>query len=131
ANRLARGFDVDGRRGDRAPDPLCDLEGLFRWSLRQEDREFLSAKTGRYVVVAQLRPERLRDALEYGVAGEMAVGVVDVAQKVEIGHDQRQRPFEPLRTRKLLRERCGEVASVEETGLGVDARLLLQLRHAQ
>src|SRR5439155_3531697 len=90
-----------------------------------------SAEAGRYVVVAQLRPERLRDALEYGVACEVGVGVVDVAQEVEVGHDQRQRPFEPLRTGKLLCERRGEVARVEETGLGVDARLLLQRGHAQ
>ena len=32
ADRLARGLDVEGASGDRAPDPLGDLEGLFRRS---------------------------------------------------------------------------------------------------
>ena len=131
ANRLARGLDVDGRGGDCAPDPFGDLEGLFRRRLGQEDRELLTAEAGRHVVVAQLRPEGLGDSLEHGVAGEVAVGVVDVAEEVEVSHDQRHRPLEPLRARKLLRQRRREVTGVEEAGLGVDARLLLQLWDAQ
>ena len=130
-DRLARGLDVECAGGDRAPDPLGDLEGLLRRRLGKQDRELLAAEARRHVVVAQLRAEDLGDALQDGVAGEVAVGVVDVAQEVEVGHHQRQRPLEALRARELLVQGDGEVAGVEEPGLRVDARLLLQLRHAK
>ena len=130
-DRLARRLDVVELLGDRTPDPLGDLHRLLRWSLRQQDRELLAAEAGRDVVVAQLGAEDLGDALQHRVAGEVAVGVVDLAQQVEVGHDQRQRPFEALRPSELLRERRGEVARVEEARLRVDARLRLQLRHRE
>ena len=79
----------------------------------------------------QLGAEDLGDALQHRVAGEVAVGVVDLAQQVEVGHDQRHRPLEALGAPELLRQRRREVARVEEAGLGVDARLGLQLRHRQ
>ena len=96
-DRLARGVDLELALGDRAPDALGDLERLLRLGLGQQDRELLAAEAGRDVVVAQLLAEDLRDAFEDGVAGEVAIGVVDVAQQVEVGHDQRHRPVEPLR----------------------------------
>src|SRR6266508_996434 len=78
---------------------------------------------------------RIRSAISSacsgGVAGEVAVGVVDVAQEVEVGHDQRQGAFEALGAAELLVQRRGEVAGVEEAGLGVDARLGLQGRDAE
>ena len=61
----------------------------------------------------------------------MAIGVVDVAEEVEVGHDQGQRPFEALRAAELLGQRRREVASVEESRLRIDARLRLELRDAQ
>ena len=131
ANRLARGFDVDRSGCDCSPDPLGDLEGQLGRRLRQEDRELLAAEASGDVVVAQLCPERLGDALEHSVAGKVAVGVVDIPEEVEVGHDQRHRPLEPLRTRELLRQRRREVTGIEQSGLGVDARLFLQLRDAQ
>ena len=115
--------------GDGAPDALGDLERLLRRRLGQEDAELLAAEARRHVVVAQLGAEDLGDALQHRVAGEVAVGVVDVAQQVEVGHDQRQRPVEPLRAAELLGQRRGEVAGVEEARLRVDARLRLELRH--
>src|SRR5919197_449625 len=65
------------RRGDRAADALRDLERLLGRRLREEDAELLAAEAGRHVVVAELGAEDLRDALEEGVAGQMAVAVVD------------------------------------------------------
>ena len=90
---------------DRAANALGDLHGLLGWRLRQEDRELLAAEAGRHVEVAQLRAKDLCDPLQDGVACEVAVGVVDLAEQVEVGHDQRQRPLEPLCAAKLLRER--------------------------
>ena len=123
------------RRRRRAPrpraDPLGDLQRLLRARLGKQDAELLAAEPRRDVVVAQLRAEDLGDALEHGVAGEMAVRVVDVAQEVEVGHDQRERTVEALRAHDLLVERDAEVARVEEPGLRVDARLGLELGHGE
>ena len=96
ANRVARRLDVVELVCDRTADPLGDLHRLLGRCLRQEDRELLAAETGRNVVLAQLGAEDLGDALQDGVAGEMAVGVVDLAEQVEVGHDQRERPLEAL-----------------------------------
>ena len=51
-DRLARGLDVERARGNRAPDPLGDLEGLFGRRLRQQNRELLAAEPGGHVVMA-------------------------------------------------------------------------------
>ena len=61
----------------------------------------------------------------------MAEVVVDVAQKIEVGHHHRQRPVETPRTRQLVGERGGEVACVEQARLGVDARLHLEGRYCE
>ena len=131
ADRLGRGLDLELALGDGAADPLRDLHRLLGRRLRQEDRELLAAEPRRHVVVAQLLAEDLRDALEDRVAGEVAVAVVDVAQEVEVGHDQRHRPLEARCARDLGRERRREVARVVEAGLRVDARLGLELRDAE
>ena len=131
ANRLARRLDVEGPSGDRRADALRDLERLLGVRLGQQDAELLAAEPRRDVVVAQLHAEDLGDALEHGVAGEVAVGVVDVAEQVEVGHDQGERPVEAVCARNLLVQRDTEVARVEEAGLGVDPRLGLELRHAE
>ena len=128
ADRLARGLDLEEARRDRAADPVGDLERLLRRRLRQEDRELLAAEARRHVVVAQLLAEDLGDAAQDGVAGEVAVGVVDVAQQVEVGHDQRHRPLEALGAPELLLHHRREVPGVVEAGLRVDSRLGLQLR---
>ena len=128
-DRLARGLDVEARAPATARRMRSAIsKRLLRRRLRQQDRELLAAEARRDVVVAQLRAEDLGDALQDGVAGEVAVGVVDVAQQVEVGHHQRERPVEALGARQLLVQREREVPCVEEAGLRVDARLLLQLR---
>ena len=131
ADRLGCGLDLELALGDRTADALRDLHRLLGRGLRQEDRELLAAEAGRHVVVAQLLAEDLRDALQHGVTGKMAVAVVDVAQEVEVGHDQRHRALEATRARDLRGERRREVARVVEAGLRVDARLCLELRDAE
>ena len=49
--------------GGRLADPLGDLERLLGRRLRQENRELLAAEPRRDVVVPQLEPEHLGDAL--------------------------------------------------------------------
>ena len=131
ADRLARGLDVERAGRDGAADPLGDLEGLVRRRLRQEDRELFAAEAGRHVVVAQLGAEDFGDPLQHRVAREVAVGVVDVAEEVEVGHDQRHRALETARAADLLGQ-CGcKVARVEESRFRIDARFRLQGRDAQ
>ena len=130
AHGLRRGLDLELLLRNGAPDPLRDLERLVGRRLRQEDRELLAAEPRRDVVVAQLGAEDLCDALEDSVAGEVAVAVVDVAEQVEVGHDQRHRPLEARGARDLGGERRREVARVVETRLRIDPRLGLELRHA-
>ena len=131
ADRLARRLDVERAIGDLAADPLGDLHRLLGARLRQQDAELLAAEPGRDVVVPEVHPEHLGEALQNGVAGEMAVRVVDVAQEVEVGHDQRERALEPLRADDLLVQRGPEVARVEQARLRVDASFGLELRHRE
>ena len=130
-DRLARRLDLEARRGDRPADALGGLEGLLRGRLGQQDRELLAAEARRHVVVAKLRAEDVRDALQDRVAREMAVRVVDVPEQIEVGHDHGHRTLEAFRACELLAEHRGEVPGVEETRLRIDAGLLLKRRHAQ
>jgi hypothetical protein len=130
-DRLAGGLDVEVPLGDGAANPLGDLERLLGRRLGQEDRELFAAETRGDVVVAQLGAEDLRDSLQHRVAGKVAVVVVDVAEQVEVGHDQGQRALEALGAPELLLQRQREVARVEESRLRIDARLGLQRRHRE
>ena len=76
--------------------------------------------------MAKLLAEDVRDPLEDRVARQVAVVVVDLAEEVEVGHDQGERPVEALGARELLGECGGEMACVEESRLRVDAGLHLQ-----
>ena len=131
ADRLARRLDVERAIGDLAADPLGDLHRLLGARLRQQDAELLTAEPRRDVVVPEMHPEHLGEAFQNRVAGEMAVRVVDVAQEVEVGHDQRKRALEPLRADDLLVQRGPEVARVEQARLRVDASFGLELRHRE
>ena len=131
ADRLGRRFDLELALGDGATDSLRDLQRLLRRRFRQEDRELLPAEASRNVVVPELLPEDLGDALEHRVACEVAVAVVDVTQQIEVSHDQRHRPFEARGARELRGECRREVARVIQTGFRVDARFGLQLRNAE
>ena len=81
--------------------------------------------------MAELGTEDLGDPLQHGVPGQVAVAVVDVAEQVEVGHDQRQRPLEALRAAELVGQGGREVPGVEEAGLRVDAGLGLELRDGE
>ena len=94
ADRLARGLDLEDAGGDGTPDALGDLERLLASGLGKQDRELLAAEASGNVVVAKLLAEDVGDPAKDDVAREVAVRVVDVAQQVEVGHDDRHRPTE-------------------------------------
>ncbi len=100
ADRAARRVRLEHLLGHLPADALGDREGGLPVGLRQQERELLPTEPARHVVLAQLGAHDVGDPLDDGVAGEMAVGVVDLAQQVEVGHDQRQRPVEPVGPRR-------------------------------
>ena len=61
----------------------------------------------------------------------MPVGVVDVPEEIEVGHDHGHRTLEALGAGELLAEDRGEVPGVEEAGLRIDPSFLLECRHAE
>ncbi len=130
-DRLARGGDVEGALGDGATDPLGDLERLLDRRLGQQDAELLAPETGGDVVVAELGAEDLGDTAENRVAGEVPVGVVDLAQEIEVDHQHRERVAVAHCPCQLVGEHAREVTCVVETRLGIDTRLLLQAGHCQ
>ena len=130
-DRLARGRDVEGPLGDGAANPLGDLDRFLDRGLGQEDAELLAPEASGHVVVAELGAEDLGDSAENRVSGEMPVGVVDLAQEIEVDHQHRERVAVAHSPRQLVGEHTPEVTCVVETGLGIDPRLLLQPRHRQ
>ena len=130
-HRLCRGLDLERARRDDATDAVGDLERLLDRRAGQEDTELLPAEAGSQIVLAQLAPEDVRDTRQDGVAGQMAVGVVDLAQQVEVGHDHRERLAAALSATELVPEDGGEVAGVVQACLDVDAGLCLERGNAQ
>ncbi len=61
----------------------------------------------------------------------MAIGIVDVAQQVQVGHDDGQGPVKPLGAGQFTVKLFREVGMVEEAGLAVDLRFPLQGRDPQ
>ena len=131
ADRLRCRLHLELPLCDGTADSFCDLQRLLGRGLRQEDRELFAAEARRHVVVPELGAEDLGDPLEDGVARQVAVAVVDIPQEVEVGHDQRHRPLEASCACDLGGEGGREVARVVQARLRVDARLRLELRHAE
>ena len=64
---------------------------------REHDAELLAAEPAGDVEGAELLLEDVGDAAQDRVTGEMAVRVVDVAEQVEVGEEDRQRTLETPR----------------------------------
>ena len=71
--------------------PLGQRERILELGIRQEHHELLASEACGDVVRPQAVAEDVGDALEDGIAGEVAVGVVDLSQQVEVDHQQRER----------------------------------------
>jgi hypothetical protein len=64
------------------------IDALAR-NRRQEGEEFLAAPAHDHVGLAQRDAQVLGDHLQHGVAGGVAVGVVDVLEVVDVEQEQR------------------------------------------
>jgi hypothetical protein len=87
---------------DPGSNPLGDLQRAGNCRLGQRDDELLSAVTGRNVYSPGLVGENRAHRAQDGVALEMAEGVVDVLEVVDVGDYERQRMPETRRPRRLV-----------------------------
>ena len=78
--------------------------------LRQGDHELLAAVARRLVDPARLELEDAADRAQHLVALQVAVGVVDLLEVVDVEHDQRQLVAEALGARRLLLDQLAEAA---------------------
>ena len=132
ADRLARRLDLEGVSRDRLADPLRDLERLLGGGLRQQDAELLAAEARRHVVVAQVargRPRRCPSARRRPARWPYVL---------LISRRRSRSAMTSASGRSNLAERASSSFSADakwralkRPGLRVDARLRLELGHAQ
>ena len=75
----------------RAADVVGDGERRAQHGVRQDDREFLAAVARGDVLALDVLLHRHGDEPQHLVAGEMAAGVVEILEMIDVGHHQRQR----------------------------------------
>ena len=130
-----RGAD-DQRRGTpahrRCVDRRFERGGLGRGGggadVPQQHDEFVAADARDHVGGAHLAHERRRDRLEHGVAGGMAVTIVDRLEFIEIEIDQRRAHAVALDVGERAREFALEAAAVERLGERIDIDPRLEVR---
>jgi hypothetical protein len=73
------------------PQPLGESDRGIEHRTRQNQKELLSAVTSDAVDLARLAFQELRELLEHGVSGLVAVIVVHALELVDVAHHQRDR----------------------------------------
>ena len=89
---------------------------------RQHDAELVAAGARQHVAGPQPRLRHQGEMLQAGVAGGVAVGVVDAFETVEIDHQQRERLAGALRARAFLGQPLHQMAAVADAGEVVEQR---------
>src|SRR5436305_248248 len=74
---------------------------LAAWGFGQDDGKFLAAEPSGDIVLAHGFANNAPDAREHDIAGQVPIGIVDIAQEVEIGHKNGQRALEACGALKL------------------------------
>src|SRR5213596_2492176 len=98
----------------------------LRRRLRHHDDELFAAVPGHDVHRTRLPPQQLADLSQHGIAGDVAAGVVDGLEAVDVGEEDRQREIVAPRAVELLGERLRQPAAVRETGERVGGGELLE-----
>jgi hypothetical protein len=122
--RRARGDD--GHAGDVSAHPLGNAEGVHRPRLRQQQRELLAAEPPGQVVVAQQGLQSVRYLPDDLITEQVAVGIVDRLEPVDVQHGHCQRRLGPHRAGDLHGRLALPRRSVEQTCLGIDLRVFEQ-----
>src|SRR4051812_44376967 len=125
--RLRIAARADARRDDAGGDALGDLLRDVLLDAGQKHGELVAAPAVARVVVADGGPHRGRGRAQQLVAAEVAEGVVDLLEVVEVGNDHAERlRLEPRLVDRAV-EPLVESSPVAERGQRIDARLALRL----
>jgi len=100
--------------------------GLGRGDTTEQHRELVPAQPGDGVALAHDRAQALADALDDDVAVEMAEGVVDLLEAVEVHQQDRNRAVAATRAQGVLQQTV-EQRPVGEAGQRIAHRLVLGL----
>ncbi len=90
-DRQGFALERDPGRGQRVVGLDGDVAALGRRRVREDHRELVPAEPPEHVTGSQAPPQRVGDPAEHGVAGEVAVRVVDRLEGVEIEEEQDRR----------------------------------------
>ena len=114
-----------------AAQPLGDLDCLGVRRVRQQNGELLSTEACGNVLRSELLLEHAADAAEDSVTGQVTVGVVDLAEEVEVGKEDGDRRLGLLRLAERTFDRELEVPGVEQPCLRIPSRLMLEQRNLE
>jgi len=112
---------------DRRADPLGERPGLIEVRLPAQDGELLAAVAREHVLGADQLLDVLGELHQHLVAGEVAVGVVDLLEVIDVEQDQRQRGPVPRGERELDADAILEVLLVEDLRQPVAERGVVHL----
>ncbi len=119
--------DRDGQPGDVGAQPLGDIERVRLAGVRQQDDELLAAEPAGQVVGPQLAAQAVGHGPERLVSDQVAVGVVDRLEVVDVDQGQGQRRGGTDGAGDLGLGFGFKGRGVEQPGLGVDPGLGQQL----
>ena len=94
---------------------------------RQHDAEFVAAGPRQHVAGPQAGLRHQGEMLQAGVAGGVAVGVVDGLEAVEIDHQQREGLAAAFGARAFFRQALQQMAAVADAGEIVEQREIRDL----
>ena len=113
--------------GDRAAHVVGDLPRLVERAADQQHAELVAAEARDRVRIAHRFAQQLGDFAQHAVAGEMAAGVVDDLEAVEIEVTQHVRRLAAPRRFRGFVETAFELAAVHEAGQRIVRRLVRHL----
>ena len=115
--RPARLGDVELLAG--GAEPLGQAAGAVARRFRAQHDELLAADAGEQLLGPQQALEAVRERTQHGVAADVAVGVVDALEVIDVEQHQRQRTGVAAGALELAVELFLEAAAVEDVGQAV------------
>jgi hypothetical protein len=111
---------------ERCPDAFGHDHGPVGVGVGQQEGDLLAAVAGCHVALPHAVAQQLTRHLQHPIAAEVAVGVVDLLEVIDVAHHERER--RPVATRPGQLDLAGEhqVAPVLERGERVGRRDLLE-----
>ena len=109
------------------PQPLSESDRCIEHGTRENEKKLLSTVATHTVYFAGFPLQKLREPLEHGVPGLMAVIVVYTLELVDVAHHQRDGLVEPHRVLPHLVQTLVQGASVLDLGQSIGERHPCQL----